>query len=142
MTQIDIQLNLEKEVEIFQTAYGIDVVYPNMSYPNDDSTPVNGEDYIRISYINGDTFQREMGDAAQNRSFVIMQLDIFTSAGTGKATTKAIIDSLESYFYRGNVINNNGLNTRIIKFVSYTNNETTVNFNPFVQITTRTDYPN
>ena len=135
--QLDIQLNLEAEVQIFQNSFGIDVNYPNTKY-----IPVEGVDYIKISYINGDVFQRQISEDSPNRSFIIMQLDIFVSPNEGKIRAKEIIDALEVYFKRGLTINNNTLRTRITNFVAYTNKEDTVNFNPFVQITTRTDYPN
>ena len=137
MTQLDIQLNLDAEVQNFADDFNIDIVYPNTKYD-----PVEGTDFIRVSYVNGDVFQVSPMEDSLNRSGVVLQLDIFTNPNEGKYRTKQIVDDLTEHFKRGLVINNNNIKTRVTNFVLIDSIAELNKNMQIVRVTTRSDYEN
>jgi len=137
MDQMDIHFNLDMELIKFSQTYPIDIVFPNTSY-----VPTEGTDYIEVSYINGDVFQREIVSGSFNRTFIILQLDLYVSPGNGKAKVKEISNALQPFFKRGSVINNNTLNTRVTKYSLIEAEFEPQEYSYIVSISTRTDYTN
>lgn len=137
MTQLDVQSNLDQEVKNFADDFDIDIVYPNTQY-----RPVEGTDFIRISYINGDVAQISPMEDSLNRTTITLQLDIFTNPDEGKYRAKQIVDDLINHFKRGLVINNNNIKTRVTSFVLIDNLQELNKNMLIVRVNTRSDYVN
>ena len=137
MTQIDVQLDIDAQINAFATAFPIDIIYPNVNY-----SPTEGSDYIDVSYINGDVFQISPIRASENRSATILQMDIYVDPDSGKYRFKEIIDAMQPYFKRGTVIHHNEIYTRVISFVLTSLVEDTKKSMQIVRVSTRSDYEN
>lgn len=111
MNQKDIEKALNARMTEYQTAYPIDIVYPNTDY-----TPTIGTPFLQVFFLHGDTTQVEIGTDSDDRAPGIYQvnLNVQSNEGSGEATT--IITQLKEYFKRGTIASYNGLNVRITSF--------------------------
>lgn len=111
MNQKDIEKALNARMTEYQTAYPIDIVYPNTDY-----TPTIGTSFLQVFFLHGDTTQVEIGTDSDDRAPGIYQvnLNVQSNEGSGEATT--IITQLKEYFKRGTIASYNGLNVRITSF--------------------------
>ena len=137
MTQLDVQLNLDAQINSFVTAFPIDVVYSNTDY-----SPKEGTDYLFISYINGDVFQIAPVEGSYNRTTVILQMDLYSDADIGKYRIKEVVDAMQPYFKRGTVIHNNDIYTRVTNFVVADLTEEANKSLQVIRVSTRSDYQN
>lgn len=137
MTQFDVQLNLDAQVDLFKTSFDIDIAYPNTDY-----SPTAGKEYIAVSYINGDVFQIAPIEGSENRTTMILQFDIYINADIGKYRFKEIVDAMQPYFRRGMVIHNNEIYTRVTNFAIIDLSQDADRAIQIVRVSTRSDYSN
>lgn len=96
MNVFDVKSALNNQLNSFVAAYPIPVKDEGIAY-----SPKNGQPYLEVTFIPGDTFQKCFGTPAQNRVNGIYQIDINIEANKGEGKIVEIVRALEPFFKRG-----------------------------------------
>lgn len=109
--QLDIEKALNYQMEAYNTAYPIDIVYTNTKY-----SPTKGTSYFNVDTIFTIPEQVEVGTSGQNRCLGVYQVIVNTPSGNGKYAIMQLIEQLKEYFKRGTSISYGSFPVRITKF--------------------------
>lgn len=83
---------------------------PTIAYENDGISQAASTDYLRLTFLPGDTTQATMGDDGNDLYVGIFQIDVFKRRGTGRSTWP---DTIGDHFKRGTILSYNGTSVRI-----------------------------
>ena len=86
---------------------------PPIAWENSAYEPVLGTLYIRAYNLFGDTTQATLGDAGEDMTIGIFQLDIFAEAGKGKKAAMDMADTVADQFKRGTDLTYNGVTVTV-----------------------------
>ena len=99
----DIQAALDTRLNSISGGY--DIAWPNIPYE-----PASGTSYLRPTYLPAETLQSSLGDDGKDFTVGIYQVDVFTTAGSGRT---AITDTIADHFKRGTNLTYNGITLRV-----------------------------
>ncbi len=111
MTELDIEMDLQKQLIAYKKKYPVDIIYPNTEY-----TASTGVDYIQPFLLPGKPLTNTIGENASQRFKGVYQLTIKTDADTGKVKVKKYVDQLKEFFCKNTVIKYFTPGTRITNF--------------------------
>lgn len=83
---------------------------PVIAYENDSHSQNASVDYLRLTFLPGDTVQASLGDLGNDLYSGIFQIDSFTRRDTGRSTWPDVIGD---HFKRGTILTYNGTTVRI-----------------------------
>lgn len=100
----DIQAALDGKLKVYQSS--------NVAWENAGYTPVIGTAYLEPLFMPGQPTPAGLGSSAKNRHVGIYQINVYQPLGSGAGDGVAIADALVSFFKRGTIITQNGINVR------------------------------
>lgn len=86
-----------------------------VAYPNNPHSPVDGQPFLRATWLPGEPFQSSLGDAGYNRYVGLFQIDVFWPADQGLVRPAEVAAATAAHFKRGTVIDREGLEIRVIQ---------------------------
>lgn len=79
-----------------------------IAWPNIDYKPTG--DYLRPSFLPGETLQSTLGDDGKDLTIAVYQVDVVTKRGSGRSN---LLDTIADHFKRGTMLTSNGLKMRV-----------------------------
>lgn len=120
-SEVDVKKTLRYQLEAYNTAYPIDIAYPNAKY-----SPTVGTDYLQVDYLFAVPAQAGIGTESLNRYIGVFQIIIDVKIDNGEYEADNIFKQLREYFKRGTriIYNNIGVSITRIGLGGYDYDET------------------